>query len=280
MIARKSIGKIGAFMRQEKRAGHYVRHEDLEYGRAVRRGEEVGLKLDLTVPRSAPGPVPLVMWIHGGGFRAGQKTWAGHMTDARWLTKAGYAYASIDYRLKAGSEDLSAPVARRMAKLRQYRSHGFRKNLSGAASLAVMEDALTALSWLDGQRDNYNLSDWVAIGGNSAGAITAFNLVHLSGFFGLWRPAIRGLVSISGGFAYPSLYAPSQVPVHALHGPGDELVDIRFIREIARIGGDAVELVESEDQQHGRVRLHPKEPPRDAYARIIGFFDGLRRAEN
>ncbi|MBK1636320.1 alpha/beta hydrolase [Rhodovulum adriaticum] len=255
---------------------HYIRHDDLEYGRAICRGAEVALTLDLSLPKAVAGPVPLVMWMHPGGFHGGDKGWAGHRTDARWLTKAGYAYAVINYRLRAVADDLSPPVARRMGALQRHRDPAFRKNLSGAAALAALEDALTALNWLAGQRERFNLSDWVALGGNSAGAITAFNVVHLAGFFGLPRPAIRALVSISGGFAYPGLYAPALVPVHALHSPADPRVDIAAIRQVARIGGAAVELIESEAQQHGRVRLSPDEPARDAYRRIIGFLDRVR----
>ena len=261
---------------QKKEFNHFIRHEGLEYGRAMCRGEEVALTLDLSLPVVAKGPVPLVVWLHAGGFRSGDKAWAGHLTDSRWLTKAGYAYASVNYRLKAKVSDLSASIARRMDALEPHCQTGFSKDLSGTAALAAMEDAVTALAWLSKNSTAYSLSDWIALGGNSAGAITAFNVAHLSGFFGLPRPAIRGIISISGGFAYPRLYAPAMVPVHALHNPQDKRVDIAAIREIAGIGGDAVELVESDRQQHGRVRLHSDEPVREAYARILGFLDRVK----
>lgn len=255
---------------------HFIRHDDLEYGEAPLNGTAHVLKLDLCLPRKANGPTPLVLWIHGGGFRSGSKTWAGHKTDSRWLTKAGYAYASMDYRLKAREDDLSPTLRARLGDLQAHRDPAFREDLSGAAALAALEDAVTALAWLDAQRDTFGLSDWTALGGNSAGAITAFNLVHLSGFFGLSRPAIRGVVSISGGFAYPALYAPALAPVFALHSPKDNRVDVASIRQVAQIGGDAVNLVEADTQLHGRIRAHPDEPPRKAYGRILGFLDGLR----
>lgn len=255
---------------------HYIRHEDIDYGRAPCRGEQVPLRLDLNLPRRAPGPVPLVVWIHGGGFSHGDKSWAGHRTDARWLTRAGYGCAAINYRLRASKGDLSAPVSERVEALQQHRLPWFRKGLSGAPALAAMEDALTALAWLMDNRDRFGLSGWVALGGNSAGAITAFNVAHLSGFFGLSRPAIRGIVSISGGFAYPDLYAPAMVPVHALHNPADPRVDIAAIRAVAERGGPWVELVEAPEQEHGRVRLFRDEPAREAYGRILRFLDRER----
>jgi predicted esterase len=265
-------------MGNQARPAHYVEHKDLEYGTARLGGEDVQLRLDLTLPRDPVGLVPLAVWIHGGGFHHGDKDWAGHRTDARWLTRAGYAYASINYRLNAKEADLSPEIRARLRELQRHRDPAFRTNLSGAASLAALEDALTAVNWLWQRRDTYGFSDWLALGGNSAGAITALNVVHLSGFFGLSRPPVRAIVSISGGFAYPALYAPALVPVHALHNPSDPRVKVPFIRKVAGIGGDHVTLIEAGEQDHGRIRLRPDEPVRDAYGRIIGFLDGVRTA--
>jgi len=258
---------------------HYVEYKDLEFGRAPLGDENVALKLDLTLPRDPMGPVPLALWIHGGGFHHGDKSWAGHRTDARWLSKAGYAYASINYRLNARKSDLTPQVRNRMTSIGHHRDPDFRRNLSRASSFAALEDAVTALNWLWNRRSDYGISDWVAIGGNSAGAITAFNIVHLSGYFGLPRPPVRAIVSISGGFAYPELFAPAATRVFALHSPNDHRVEIQFIQRVAEIGGEHVDLLESRDQNHGRIRLHPEEPVRDAYRRIIGFLDGVRRAD-
>lgn len=52
------------------------------------------LKLDLYLPSEAKQP-PLVVWIHGGGWKAGSKS----NCPVSWLTDDGYAVASISYRL-------------------------------------------------------------------------------------------------------------------------------------------------------------------------------------
>lgn len=51
--------------------------------------------LDLYLP-ATPEPHPLVIWIHGGGWKYGDKGW---MLYVRKLTRQGFAIASIQYRL-------------------------------------------------------------------------------------------------------------------------------------------------------------------------------------
>lgn len=58
-----------------------------------------GEKLDLFVPQSKQ-PVPLVIYIHGGGWRYGSKV-GGLFPDVKTLTSKGYAVASVNYRLSA-----------------------------------------------------------------------------------------------------------------------------------------------------------------------------------
>ena len=58
---------------------------------------EVGgdLKLDVYVPHlEADERPPLVVWIHGGGWSGGDKTWLPML----FLTERGYAVASVQYR--------------------------------------------------------------------------------------------------------------------------------------------------------------------------------------
>lgn len=53
------------------------------------------LHLDLYLP-AGPAPHPVVMWIHGGGWKYGDKAW---MLFMRKLTRQGFAVASVQYRL-------------------------------------------------------------------------------------------------------------------------------------------------------------------------------------
>ena len=71
--------------------------------------------LDLSLPVRPAGCAasPLVVYVHGGGFRAGDK--AHQIADKRALfTGAGWAFASINYRLadeSTGAADGRYPAA-------------------------------------------------------------------------------------------------------------------------------------------------------------------------
>jgi acetyl esterase/lipase len=53
------------------------------------------LHLDLYTPAEARGPLPVIVWIHGGGWTMGDKG----QCPAVWLTAHGYVVASVEYRL-------------------------------------------------------------------------------------------------------------------------------------------------------------------------------------
>lgn len=64
---------------------------DLTFARVG--GQE--LKLDLYLPDDDATPAGLIVWVHGGAWRAGSR----ESVDVKGLTKLGWAIASVDYRL-------------------------------------------------------------------------------------------------------------------------------------------------------------------------------------
>jgi acetyl esterase/lipase len=65
---------------------------DIEY--ANRNGS--ALLLDLYRPKNAKGPLPTIVFVHGGGWRNGSKA-AGR--KQAWIVPYGFALVSINYRL-------------------------------------------------------------------------------------------------------------------------------------------------------------------------------------
>ena len=108
-------------------------YEDIAY---VRNGHE-RQKLDLYVPKELQGPLPLIVWIHGGGWRDGDKDYCPPLP---W-TKKGYVVASIGYRL---CQDSLFP--------------------------AQIEDCKAAIRWLREHAGSYKIdSNRVVAWGGSAG---------------------------------------------------------------------------------------------------------------
>ncbi|SIO60964.1 Acetyl esterase/lipase [Singulisphaera sp. GP187] len=106
------------------------------------------LKLDLYVPETALEKLPLIVWIHGGGWRRGSK----YPTGAATLSTKGYVVASIEYRLS-----------------------------SEAQFPAQIEDCKAALRWLRAHAKTYHIDpDKVGAWGSSAGG----HLVALLGTAG------------------------------------------------------------------------------------------------
>ncbi len=89
--------------------------KDLVYARVGRRE----LHLDLYLPEKAKRPLPVVCWVHGGGWKSGSKEGGG---PAVALVARGYAVASIEYRL-SGEAKFPAAVADCKAAIRWLRAN-------------------------------------------------------------------------------------------------------------------------------------------------------------
>jgi acetyl esterase/lipase len=123
-------------------------HTGLTYATYVDgAGQTQELKLELLIPSGAAAPLPLVIWIHGGGWSTGSRLPI--PAGASALCSRGYAVASVDYRL-------SGPGARWPLQL---------------------HDVKGAVRWLRVHATTYNLDpDRFAAWGSSAGAQLAIML--------------------------------------------------------------------------------------------------------
>ncbi len=88
---------------------------DLIYGHAGERA----LPLDLYVPEGAKRPMPLIIWVHGGGWKGGAKGSGG---KARGMLERGYAVADIEYRL-SGEALFPAQIEDCLAAVRWLRAN-------------------------------------------------------------------------------------------------------------------------------------------------------------
>ncbi|WP_370662061.1 family 43 glycosylhydrolase [Massilia oculi] len=132
--------------------------KDLVY--AVRG--DTSLALDLYLPARGKRPAPLVVLVHGGGWRSGDRSEMAPL--AARLAARGYAAASVSYRLSG-----QAPYP------------------------AAIDDVRQAVGWLQASAERFGVDPArVAIAGGSAGGQIAA-LVGMTD-----RGAIRAVVNIDG----------------------------------------------------------------------------------
>lgn len=82
-------------------------------GQAIAYGSDPLQRFDVWRASGARGPAPLVVFVHGGGWKRGSKDNATGQFKARHYTAQGIVFASIDYRLvpAATVEQQAADVA-------------------------------------------------------------------------------------------------------------------------------------------------------------------------
>jgi acetyl esterase/lipase len=98
------------------------------------------LQLDLYLPEKAEKPAPLLVFVHGGGWKSGKRS--DYLVYLVAFAKKGYATASVSYRLR---KDALYP--------------------------ACAEDVTEAVGWLaeNGQHYGYDPSRMALIGGSAGG---------------------------------------------------------------------------------------------------------------
>lgn len=141
--------------------------DGLETGIVHGRVGERAIHLDFLPPTMpAAKPAPVMVWIHGGGWRAGDRS--NNHEGMRGFASMGYAGVSVEYRLS-----------------------------SEATHPAQLDDICSALRWVAAQARARNLDPQrVALIGGSAGG----HLALLTGFHGS-IPAgmrIRAIVNMAG----------------------------------------------------------------------------------
>jgi dienelactone hydrolase len=178
---------------------------DLTYGSAPDLdGNPVDLKLDVYEPNGdTQTGRPAIVWVHGGGFHAGDKGQGPFPKLARQFAQRGYVATSINYRLLGTDKCAGVEPVPESCK---------------AAAIEAQHDAQAAVRWLRAHAAEYRIDPTrIAIGGGSAGAVTALLVgAHSEDVGSSGTPdqssKVGGVVSISG------VLPPDG---QALLGPGD-----------------------------------------------------------
>jgi acetyl esterase/lipase len=249
-----------------------------------RYGEARSQRVDLFQP-DPPGPHPVAILIHGGGWEAryGKSLMRGLAGD---LTRRGWAVWNIEYRRVGRGQ--------------------------GGGWPATFEDVATAVDLLDRVDAPLDLSRVVVIGHSAGGqlALWAASRVHLPAGAPGADPRVRigavvsqaGVNDLSGAYRasadgglvallmgggpdeLPERYAlgdparlvPLDIPVLLVHGSDDETVSVQRSRDyatLARAAGGSVELVELA----GKAGVHHAhiDPDGQAWATVVAWLATL-----
>ncbi len=187
---------------------------DITYGTAVDQitHDTVTLKLDMYTPVGDTDTArPAIVWVHGGSFCCLDKTSPELIDEAHQFAMKGYVNVSIDYRL---AHPGCVP--------------------GGGTSCTIgineaREDARTAVRFLRAKAAKFGIDPTrIAIGGSSAGAITAVNVGYSSGdpaqgAHASFSSAVEAVQSLSG-CAITTVPAAGGAPELFFHGTADPLV--------------------------------------------------------
>lgn len=194
---------------------------DLVYGSAPDlNNNPVTLKLDLYQPVGDTATQrPAVVLVHGGGFSGGDKTWVPSSELGPYFAQRGYVAVSINYRLLAPNGCSGA---------------GGVTNECLNAAFAAVHDAQAAVRWLRANTTTYGIdTDRIAIGGDSAGAITATGVAVLANQPGSsgnpgFASNVRAFMSLSGGTPGGMLVDRNSAPGILFSGTADPIVPYQW----------------------------------------------------
>ncbi|MGB1169576.1 MAG: carboxylesterase family protein [Flavobacteriaceae bacterium] len=149
----------------------------------------IPLKLDVYYPDNNSTNRPVYMFIHGGGFTGGTKTKPEIVDMANFYASRGWVFVSIDYRT---TEELGTIQGMTQEEVISFYKgiapqEWINNALQGAQNLGQVQqatamylaqrDAKAALRWIVANSISYNINtDFITIGGASAGAITTIAL--------------------------------------------------------------------------------------------------------
>ncbi len=132
----------------------YTLQANINYDLGSPPSDPASNMLDIYLPSApSPSPRPLVIHVHGGGWRTGDKANPSIPDKASLFTGLGYGFVSINYRLSPTTGDPDNPDPDRI----MFPDHP--------------DDVGEAIGWLDRNASSYGLDpDRMILMGHSAGA--------------------------------------------------------------------------------------------------------------
>ena len=254
--------------------------------RTLSYGKDSLQALDLWVPEGA-GKAPLVLFVHGGGWKRGSKDNAVGRAMPAHMLEQGYAFASIDYRLvpaatvEQQASDVAAALAHLLERADEYGIDRSRVVLTGHSAGAhlvalvgtderYLKKVGLSFADIDGVMPNdgaaYDVATQVAKAGGRMGGV-------YTDAFGT-DPARQQALSPVAHAASPN--APAFLLLHVQRA--DAVDQSKRLAEALKSGGAAVEIAGFPgDGLRGHMEInrklgqpdYPATPAMDAWLRKV-----------
>jgi len=235
----KHVGKLYRQKILKQLDGQIRFHGEVEYARVG----ETSLQLDLYLPQDNTTKPPLVIWLHGGGWRGGSKD---HCLVA-FLATRGFAVASVEYRstlvapFPNNIHDCKGAIRWLRANAATYGFDAEKIGVSGASAgghLASLMGTSGEVKGLEG-----------SVGGNTNESSRVQAVVNMCGVIDIaaWTNSERGLSLMlglpfdaakdNGAKQLAALCNPQRhiskddPPLLVLHGDKDKSVPLKQSRE-------------------------------------------------
>lgn len=178
---------------------------------------------------------PAIVMVHGGGFKGGIGAGYSLLTSFKPYAQRGYLVVSIEYRIDTtsdcqGVQDYTGdPNDPGYLALRAQCLRGI---------TAAQQDTQAAVRWLRRHAAEHRVDpNKIAVGGSSAGAVTAANVAYNSDLAGDFAYSseddphadsrVQAAFGASGCNYDPTTIGPGDAPVSFIHSEFDALVDYR-----------------------------------------------------
>lgn len=177
-----------------------------------KKAEDYKLKLDFYKPKKIKEKIPLIIYVHGGGFSGGKRNDENITKFSNNLAERGYGVASISYRLT-------------------MKNLGFGCNTKSKDKInafnSASEDISNAVNFFLENKNKFNINhNKIILIGTSAGAEAILNLAYVYKNTTLPKNfKFAGVISMAGALiSIDKITKQNAIPTQFFHGTDDALV--------------------------------------------------------